>query len=135
MLEALTDFWKPAKKNQADEKLQPSQLQVGSVIGFGFVPQAILSGRRLQVSAINTYQFGEEALTSFVLTQDQDPGVSTIVAESEGEQYLALSRRIPSGDRTKLFNAADFDEVLTKPDVTRLPCKDNVADYKGWAVA
>ena len=108
MLESLTDFWKPSKKGQGKEKLDPKQLQVGSTIGFGFVPQAILSGRRLTVTAINTYQFGEEALTSFILTQEKDPGVSMIVAESEGEQYLALSRRIPTNDRMKMFDRCRF---------------------------
>jgi hypothetical protein len=135
MLEAITDFWKPAKKGQAEEKLDPKQLQVGSTIGFGFVPQVVLSGRRMTVSAINTYQFGEEALTSFILTQDNDSGVSMIVAESEGEHYLALSRRIPLNDRSKLFTPADFEIVLTSMDVTKLPCKENVSDYKGWTVS
>jgi hypothetical protein len=134
MLEAITDFWKPNKKGSQEEKLDPRQLQVESTIGFGFVPQAILSGRRLAVSAINTYQFGEESLTSFILTQDKDPGVSMIVAESEGEHYLALSRRIPANDRAKLFVAADFDVVLSASDSTKLTCKDNIADYKGWTV-
>ncbi|MDE3059621.1 MAG: hypothetical protein KGJ06_01250 [Pseudomonadota bacterium] len=132
MLDVIADFWKPVKKSQ--DKLQPEQLQIGSAIGFGFVPQASLSGRRLEVSAINTYQFGEESLTSFVLSQGKEPGVSMIVAEAEGEQYLAISRRISAGDRTKLFNSYDLESVMGKPDITRLTCRDNNPDYKGWAV-
>lgn len=135
MLEAIADFWKPVKKGQPQEKLQPEHLQVGSVIGFGFVPQAILNGRRLQVSAINTYQFGDEALNSFALTQDKDPGVSMIVAESDGEQYLAISRRVSIGDRMKLFESHDLDNVMNRVDVTRLACRENAPDYKGWVVA
>ncbi len=134
MLEAITDFWKPMKKGQP-EPLQPELLQVGSTLGFGFVPQAILSGRRLTVSAVNTYQFGDEALTSFILTQEKDPGVSMIVAESEGEQYLAISRRISAGDRMKLFTSLDLDNVMTRPEAGRLPCNDNAIEYKGWVVA
>jgi len=134
MLEAITDFWKPMKKGQP-EPLKPELLQVGSSLGFGFVPQAILSGRRLHVSAINTYQFGEEALTSFILTQEKDPGVSMIVAESEGEQYLAISRRISASDRMKLFTSLDLENIMTKTDADRLACNDNVIDYKGWIVA
>ncbi len=133
MLDALSDFWKPMKKPQAD-KLQPDQLQVGSAIVFGFVPQASLSGRRLQIAAINTYQFGAEALTSFVLTQDRGPGISMIVAESDGEQYLAISRRITVSDRIKMFESSDIENVTEKVDVTQLACKDNT-DFKGWTVA
>jgi hypothetical protein len=135
MLDVIADFWKPVKKVQPQEKLQPELLQVGSSLGFGFVPQAILSGRRLHVSTINTYQFGEEALTSFVLTQDKDPGVSMIVAESEGEYYLAISRRISLNDRMKLFDGQELGNIMSRQDIHRLACRDNIVDYKGWLVS
>jgi hypothetical protein len=134
MLDVIADFWKPVKKIPPQEKLQESQLQIGSSIGFGFVPQALLSGRRLSVSAVNTYQFGIETLTSFVLSQDRDPSVSMIIAESEGEQYLAISRRVPLEERLKLFDTFELENILTKPDATRLYCKDNVAEFKAWLV-
>lgn len=133
MLDALSDFWKPQKKSQG-EKLGADQLQVGSAIVFGFVPQASLSGRRMQISAINTYQFGSEALTSFVLTQEQGPGISMIVAESEGEQYLAISRRITMSDRIKMFESKDIEDITEKADAMRLACREN-PDFKGWTVA
>lgn len=135
MLDVIADFWKPVKKAQTQEKLQPELLQLGSSLGFGFVPQVILSGRRLHVSAINTYMFGDEALTSFLLTQDKDPGVSMIVAESDGEYYLAISRRISLNDRMKLFDGQELGNIMTRQDVTRLGCRDNIIDYKGWLVA
>ena len=140
MLDVIADFWKPAKKPQSQVKLQPDMLQVGSSLGFGFVPQAILSGRRLHVIAINTYQFGEEKLTSFVLSNDKDPNstgtnVSMIVAESDGEYYLAISRRISLSDRMKLFEAADLENIISKQEMNRLPCRDNILDFKGWVVS
>lgn len=134
MLDALSDFWKPLKKNQSQEKLNPAQLQIGSVIGFGFVPQPSLSGRRLTVTHVNTYQFGEEALTSFVLSQDKDAGVSIIVAESDGEQYLAISRRIAISDRMRMFDSKDLDNIMESPDVSTLVCREMVPDFKGWLV-
>lgn len=134
MLDALSDFWKPMKKNQAD-KLKPEQLQVGSTIGFGFVPQPSLNGRRLTVTQINTYQFGDEALTSFMLSGDKDSSVSMIIAESEGEQYLALSRRIPISERMKMFDSKDLENIMDNPDVAQLSCKDMPLDFKGWQVS
>lgn len=132
MLDALSDFWKPMKKAQT-EKLRTEFFQVGSAIVFGFVPQASLSGMRLQVSAINTYQFGSESLTSFVLSNDRVSGVSMIVAESDGEQYLAISRRISISDRIKMFDNQELENVTEKQDVIQLTCKDN-PDFKGWTV-
>ncbi len=134
MLDALSDFWKPMKKNAQAERIQPEQLQVGSTIGFGFVPQPSLNGRRLSVVSINTYQFGDDTLTSFVLSQEQDAGVSMIIAESEGEQYLAISRRVPLSDRLRLFDSADLDRILQQPDALLLSCREMLSEFKGWLV-
>jgi len=134
MLDALSDFWKPMKKNQQVEKLRPDQLQIGSIIGFGFVPQPSLNGRRLNVTNINTYQFGEESLTSFVMSQDKDAGVSIIVAESESEQYLAISRRISISDRMKMFDSKDLENIMDSEAATGLTCKEMLVDFKGWLV-
>ena len=142
MLDAISDFWKPAKKNQPVDKFNPAELQVGTSIGFGFVPQASLSGRRLQVVGINTYRFGndEEPLTSFVLAPEKDinaqPNISMIVAvDPEGKQYLCISRRISIADRMKMFDSQDLENALTKADFTKLTCKDNISDFKGWTVS
>jgi hypothetical protein len=134
MLDVITDFWKPVKKAMQDNKVRADELEIGSAIGFGFVPQALLSGRRLVVSAINTYQFGADQLTSFVLSQPGEPPVSMIVAEADGEQYLALSRRISFSERMKLFDSRELDEVLEKQEVSSLRCQDGSAEFKGWVV-
>ncbi|MDE3037501.1 MAG: hypothetical protein KGJ21_03455, partial [Pseudomonadota bacterium] len=135
MLEAIADFWKPSKKNGGQLRIEPKDLQIGSQVGFGFVPQTSLSGRRLRVESVNAYQFGDETLTSFVLAQDKDVGASMIVAESDGEQYLAISRRISISDRIKLFDSHDLEAVVSQTDVTRLPCRGDAADVKGWVVS
>ncbi|MBY0407245.1 MAG: hypothetical protein K2Q01_06090 [Rickettsiales bacterium] len=135
MLDVIADFWKPVKKAPQAETLKPELLQVGSSMGFGFVPQAMLSGRRLHITAINTYLFGDESLTSFVLSQDKDPSVSMIVAESDGEYYLAISRRISLNDRAKLFDEQELDNVMSRQDTTRLTARDHIIDYKGWVVS
>ena len=112
MLDAIADFWKPVKRLQAQMKLKTDELQVGSVIVFGFVPQPSLSGRRFTVTAINTYKFGADILTSFVLSQDKDAGASMIIAETGGEQYIAVSRRLSAIDRNKIFSQEDIDAVI-----------------------
>src|SRR5688572_7896995 len=111
MLDAITDFWKPVKRaNQT--RLKPEELQIGSVIGFGMVPQPNLSGRRLTISAINTYKFGNDILTSFVLVQDADAGASMIIAQTGEEQYIAMSRRLSISERNKLFVHEDIEAVI-----------------------
>lgn len=132
MLDAIADFWKPVKRFQAQMRLKPEELQIGSMIVFGFLPQPMLSGRRMTVTAINTYKFGSDILTSFVLSQENDTGASMIIAETGGEQYLAISRRISRADREKLFDMRDLDAVINNDQVNDLRSKEVHGDYKGW---
>ena len=134
MLEAITDFWKPVKKTAQSPKLSLSDLQIGSVIGFGYVPQVALNGRKLTVTAINSYQFGQDVLTSFVLSNEKDTDISLIVAEAQGEQYLAISRRISVNDRNRLFDADALKSIINNEEVTTFKCRDNVPELKGWLV-
>lgn len=135
MLEAIADFWKPVKKAPPPPKLRINDLQIGSTVSFGYVPQAILSGRKLTVTAINSYQFGQDVLSSFVLSQEKNGDVSMIIAEAQGDQYLAISRRISADDRNKLFNENSIDEIISSNEINKFTCKDNVPELKGWLVA
>ena len=132
MLDAIADFWKPVKRLQAQAKLKTEELQVGSVLVFGFVPQPSLSGRRFTVTAINTYKFGHDILTSFVLSQDKDAGASMIIAENNGEQYIAVSRRLSAIDRNKIFSQEDIDTVLSFSEAKNIHSKEVPNEYKGW---
>lgn len=134
MLDVITDFWKPVKKAGSQEKLDLGRLQVGSIVTFGTVPQALVSGRRFEVTGINTYQFGDERMTSFVLSQNKDDSVSLIVANAEGEQYLAISRRIGFTDRMRMFDTAELEAVVEQPEAARLVCKEIDASWKHWVV-
>jgi hypothetical protein len=132
MLDAIADFWKPVKRLQAQNRLKSEELQIGSVIGFGFVPQPSLSGRRLTVTAINTYKFGPDILTSFVLSQDKDAGASMIIAETGGEHYIAMSRRMSISDRNKLFVHEEIEAVIKSEEAPGINCSEVTPEYKGW---
>lgn len=134
MLEAIADFWKPVKKVAPPQKLKLTDMQTGSTVSFGYVPQAALSGRKLTVTAINSYQFGQDVLTSFVLSNEKDVEVSMIIAEAQGEQYLAISRRISPEDRAKLFEDNAINIITGKNEFNKFTCRDNVPELKGWLV-
>ena len=72
MLEAIADFWKPTKKSQIQDKPNLAELKIGSRFSFGYMPQVNISGKKFSVSAINTYQFGTDVLTSFVISSEKD---------------------------------------------------------------
>ena len=135
MLDAITDFWKPLKKSQAPEKNRFADLQIGSSVSFGYVPQAIISGRKFAVTAINSYQFGTDVLTSFVLSRENNSEISMIIADAQGSQYLAISRKLSAPERDRLFAENGVQEIIKNPDISKLNCRDNVPELKGWLVA
>ncbi len=134
MLDAITDFWKPSKKSQQPNKLKLTDMQIGSTISFGYVPQAALSGKKFTVSAINSYQFGQDVLTSFLLNNEKEAEISMIIAEAQGEQYLAISRRISIDFRNKLFDNNAIEQIINDQETTKFSCRDNIPELKGWMV-
>lgn len=132
MLDVITDFWKPVKKAGNQDKPDVDRLQVGSTVAFGFVPQTLLSGRKLKVTAVNTYQFDGEKMTSFVLMQDRDDSLSMIVANADGERYLAISRRIPFTDRMKMFDPLEIEAIIEQADMLKLTVRDIDTAWKHW---
>src|SRR5436305_1184858 len=135
MLDVITDFWKPVKKQSLQEALDLQSLGQGSQLTFGTVPQALLSGQQFKVSGVNTYQFAEERMTSFVLAGETENNVSLIVAHAEGESYLAISRRIAFADRMRMFDPAELEAVAEQPDAMKLSCREIDANWRHWVVS
>lgn len=106
-------------------------LGVGAVLGFGLLPLQGLSGKRYRVGDVNTYVFDKHAYTSFVLRHDQPYLMSLIVAEAEGERYLAISRTIPRDEWPTLFPDQDIDLIFDEPLIKQLKVGE-LATYKGW---
>jgi hypothetical protein len=132
MLDAIADFWKPIKKAPPQNKPKLADLKIGSLVSFGYMPQMAISGRKLNVSAINTYQFGADVLTSFVLSREKEADVSMIIADAQGDQYLAISRKLSPTERSKLFAENTIFAIISKTDASKLNCRDNVPELKGW---
>lgn len=132
MLDVIADFWKPIKKAPPQNKPKLADLKIGSVLSFGYMPQMAISGRKFTVSAINTYQFGADVLTSFVLSRENEVDISMIVADAQGSQYLAISRKLSAAELEKLFLENAITAITNKTDASKLSCKDNVPELKGW---
>jgi hypothetical protein len=131
MLDAISDFWKPSKKGEADA-LDVSALQIGASVGFGFIPQAMLSGKRAAIHSINTYEFSGDRLTSYVLDVDGDHSVSLIVADGEGEKYIALSRRIPFAERMRMIDNSELLACMDNAEQKRLQTKQPEGEWHQW---
>lgn len=131
MLDAISDFWKPSRKDSGSETIDSDAIRPGSHIGFGFIPQAELSGKRISVEAVNTYIFEPDRMTSFVLGVEGDASISLIVANSGQEKYIALSRKIPFAERAKLFDNTELLACMGSEDHKRLTVKKE-GNWSAW---
>lgn len=131
MLDAISDFWKPSKKQETSE-FDPSQLNIGASIGFGFIPQSILSGKRATIQSINTYEFSGDRLTSFVLDVEGDTSISLIIADGQGEKYIALSRRIPFAERMRMLDNNELLACMDNAEQKRLNTKQPEGEWRNW---
>jgi hypothetical protein len=92
------------EKESAPEAVKLSDLHVGCTVGFGFMPQKSISGRRLTVTEVNSYLFDGDNFVAFRL-ESENTEVNLIIADdgqAEGS-YLALSRRLKDRFFAPLF--------------------------------
>jgi hypothetical protein len=135
MLDAISDFWKPSRKStESSITADLSALKAGASVGFGFMPQILLSGKRRTVQAVNTYQFGSETLLSYVLADGSDQSVSLIIADSGTEPYLAISRRLQFAERMRMFENAELLAMIANADQKRLNVRDADSEWRQWLV-
>lgn len=136
MLDVISDFWKPTKKSSQSVQLEPEQVRIGTVIEFGRVPQPQLSGRRLRVEGINTYQFGASLSTSFVMKSERDSdALFMVLSYNQGELGISVSRRLSDEEFASLFDKAEYEKICAKPDGGRLVAKSVAPELKSWVAA
>jgi len=90
----------------------PSQLDKGDIIKLSFLNQQELSGQRLEVTDVNTYDFENRAKPSFTLKNDAGDAFSLSVCEDNGEQKLSFSRLLKRKKVLALFDEAAFAGVF-----------------------
>ncbi len=104
-----------------------ADLHTGCVVGFGFMPQKSVSGKRVPVTEVNSYLFDTDNFISYRLTND-GMDVNLIVADEENPTgtYLAMSQRIeprlfasmfPAMQPQYWFALHDGETVEAKPPV------------------
>ena len=111
-----------------------ADLHVGCVLGFGFMPQKNLSGKRVPVAEVNSYLFDTDMFHAYRVTNDS-VDVNLIVADEDDPTgtYLALSQKIEprlydaffAGTPPKgWFSLREGDVLTARPPV--------LGGHQGW---
>ncbi len=92
--------------------LQLDDLHEGWQVGFGFMTQYGLSGRRFVVTELRRYRFGSDSYTAYTL-EDSDYKVQLVPArDDEGIPYIAISRLVEISDLAQIVDTHSLNEAI-----------------------
>lgn len=111
----------------------PDDLEIGDIIKFAFTDNDELSNQRCEVIAINSYDFGGELGSSFTIKSDKGQTYFLAVAGEDGEDYIAISKKLKRSEVNQLFDDTEFSSVFDEGATAKLTRKsDYPAELEKW---
>jgi hypothetical protein len=94
----------------------PRDIRAGDIIKFRYLDLPDVSGQAFEVTQINTYLYGDLCYPELILKDRSGNIIYMMVEEEDGEEYLALSKKI---DKAKI------NEVIPPNDMTAIQASGN----------
>ena len=134
MFAFLKRFFSPSEKAETVRRLtHPQQLQTGDILKFRFSNLPDISGKEFEVSTVNSYIYGDIGYSECVLKDRDNNLLYLMVEEEDGEEYLALSKKIDKSDLVKFISPSDLEAIKTKGLGTQVTCSvDALKDMERW---
>lgn len=110
----------------------PRDLRSGDIIKFRFLDQPDISGNEFEVSQINTYIYGDLCYPELVLKDRVGHLVYLMVEEEDGEEYLALSKKVNKADVNELLPNAV--EIMARGTGTKVEITQKPEGFETWLV-
>ena len=111
---------------------KPEDLEIGDIITFRFLPQATLSGKNFQVTAIHTLDFKQGEFTHFTLQGENSQPIDLTWHENDGEILLAIRQKIKRETVDTLFGLEAFSAIFEEGNFIDLARQGTVAGLEGW---
>jgi len=130
-------FGKKSGEVEAARSLtHPSQLNSGDIIKMAFLNQQDLSAERLEVTDVNTYDFGNQAEPSFTLKNDSGDVFFLSVKNDNGQECLSISKMLKRKKVLSLFDEADFAAVFNAGSGIQLSRRDDIpSSLQEWTAS
>lgn len=89
----------------------PEDLRQGDIIRFAYLSQPDISNTEFEVTQVNTYIYGDLCYPEMVLKDRAGNLVYLMVEDDDGDEYIAVSRKIPK---------TQMHEVISQDDLARI---------------
>jgi hypothetical protein len=129
-------WFKRGGGSQAPRQLErPDQLRAGDMLemvdSFGLPEQ--LRGQTLQVLKVNTYVYGSQRSSEFLLQGSSSEPIHMSFDNEDGEQSLLFTRKISRAEVESLLDMAAFGEVFGEQLYRgEISAKDSENKYSRW---
>jgi len=123
------------KEKVATRRLShPRDLLVGDIIKFSFLEQNDLSGQQFEVAQINSYLYSGLNYPELVLKDRSNNIIYLMVEEEDGEEYLALSKKIKKAQINTVLSQEQLDKVFKRGTGTKITVDTKPQGMEQWMV-
>lgn len=120
------------KQPKARKLTHPRDLRTGDIIKFHYLDQADVSGKEFEVAQINTYLYGNLAYPELVLKDRSNHIIYMMVEEEDGEEYLALSKKVGKANITDLVSPDDLSAMQQASTGYKLAIQQKLEGLDDW---
>ena len=110
----------------------PRELQQGDIVKFRFLDQSDIGGQEFEVSEVNTYVYGEWCYPELVLKDRSNNVIFMMVEEEDGEEYLAITKKVAKGAIPTIIDQAELDAVLRGGTGSRVTIRNKPEGFEEW---
>jgi hypothetical protein len=119
-------------KQVARRLSHPRDLREGDIIKFGYIEQPDLSNTEFEVSQINTYIYGDLCYPELILKDRSGNLVYMMVEEEDGDEYLALCKKIQKSEVSEVIGDEAMMRILTKGTGANISILKKPSDMETW---
>lgn len=119
---------------KARQLSHPRDLRTGDIVTFRYTDQPDISGKEFEVFGINTYIYGELCYPELVLKDRSLNIFYMMVEEEDGEEYLALSKKVSKVDMGHVISPADRSRIVTKGTGVPVTIVSKPGGFEHWLV-
>jgi hypothetical protein len=110
----------------------PRDLRQGDIIKFRYVEQPDISNKEFEVTQINTYIYGDLCYPELVLKDRSGHLIYMMVEEEDGDEYLALSKKIQKSEIAEIIGADAMGRIATKGTGARISIQSKPEELETW---
>jgi len=122
------------EKKEVRRLSHPRDLRVGDIIKFRYLNQSDVSGKEFEVSLINTYIYGGLCYPELILKDRASNIIYMTVEEEDGEEYLALSKKVGKTKIAEVLDQSQLDNVLRRGTGSKITIQSKPEGLEEWLV-